>query len=59
MLRPKIKAKVIFSEDASAEVWVADDHSRVMLMMRTRLPKVGTATFQLSSREQIKDVARR
>jgi hypothetical protein len=30
-----------------------------MLMMRTRLPKLGTATFQLASREQLKDVARR
>jgi hypothetical protein len=59
VLRPKIKAKGIFAEDASAEVWVADDESRVMLMMRTRLPKLGTATFQLSSREQLKDVARR
>ena len=59
VLRPKIKAKGIFAEDANAEVWVADDESRVMLMMRTRLPKVGTATFQLTSREQLKDVARR
>ena len=59
VLRPKIKAKGIFGEDASAEVWVADDESRVMLMMRTKLPKIGTATFQLSSREHVKDVAKR
>jgi hypothetical protein len=59
VLRPKIKAKGIFAEDANADVWVADDETRVMLMMRTRLPKVGMATFQLSSREQLKDVAKR
>lgn len=57
VLRPRIKAKGIFAEDASAEVWVADDRSRVMLMMRTRLPTVGTATFQLRSREQLGAVA--
>ena len=59
VIRPKIKAKGIFAEEASAEVWVADDQTRMMLMMRTRLPKIGLATFQLRSREQLKDVARR
>ena len=59
VLHPKIKAKGIFAEEASAQVWVADDQSRVMLMMRTKLPGVGTATFQLRSREHLKDVAKR
>ncbi len=59
VLQPKIRAKGIFAEEASAEVWVADDRSRVMLMMRTKLPKIGLATFQLRSREQLKDVAKR
>ena len=53
VLQPKIKAKGIFAEEARAEVWVADDASRIMLMMRTRLPTVGTATFQLRSIEKL------
>jgi hypothetical protein len=52
VLQPKIKAKGIFAEEAGAEVWIADDTSRVMLMMRTRLPGAGTATFQLRSIER-------
>jgi hypothetical protein len=50
VLRPKIKAKGIFAENANAEVWLADDPSRIMLMMRTRLP-FGSVQFQLRTRE--------
>jgi hypothetical protein len=53
VLAPKIKAKGIFAEDARAEVWIADDSTRIMLMMRTKIPGAGTATFQLRSREQL------
>ena len=53
VLQPKIKAKGIFAEEASAEVWVADDPSRIMLMLRTRLPTVGTVTFVLRAIEQL------
>lgn len=48
VLQPKIKAKGIFSENAHAEVWVADDDSRMMLQMKTRLP-FGAVVFQLRS----------
>jgi hypothetical protein len=50
VLQPKIKAKGIFAENANAEVWIADDDSRVMLQMRTKLP-FGTVQFQLRKRE--------
>lgn len=53
VLQPKIKAKGIFSEGAQAEVWIADDDSRMMLQMRTRLP-FGSVVFQLRSREVVK-----
>jgi hypothetical protein len=53
VLQPKIKAKGIFAENANAEVWIQDDDARMMLQMRTRLP-FGTATFQLKSREMVK-----
>lgn len=50
VLQPRIKAKGIFAEGANAEVWVADDPSRIMLMMRTHLP-FGSVTFQLRERQ--------
>jgi hypothetical protein len=53
VLQPKIKAKGIFAENANAEVWIADDDSRMMLQMKTHLP-FGTVTFQLRSRENLK-----
>jgi hypothetical protein len=53
VLQPKIKAKGIFAENANAEVWIQDDAARMMLQMRTHLP-FGTATFQLKSREMVK-----
>ena len=51
VLRPSIKAKGIFSEKAHAEVWVADDDTRMMLQMKTRLP-FGSVVFQLRSVER-------
>jgi hypothetical protein len=56
VLHPKIKAKGIFAENAHAEVWIADDESRMMLQMKTRLP-FGSVQFQLRSRELVKPVA--
>jgi uncharacterized protein DUF3108 len=53
VLQPKIKAKGIFAENANAEVWIADDDSRMMLQMKTHL-QFGTVTFQLRSRENLK-----
>jgi len=46
VLQPSIKAKGIFAESAHAEVWIADDDSRMMLQMKTRLP-FGSVQFQL------------
>jgi hypothetical protein len=54
VLQPKIKAKGIFAEGANAEVWIADDDTRMMLMMRTKLP-FGSVHFQLRSREIVKE----
>ena len=54
VLAPKIKAKGIFSESSNAEVWIADDDTRMMLQMRTKLPAVGAVVFQLRSRELLK-----
>jgi Protein of unknown function (DUF3108) len=50
VLRPKIKAKGIFAENANAEVWLSDDSARLMLMMHTHLP-FGSVTFQLRERQ--------
>ncbi len=46
VLHPKIKTKGIFAESANAEVWIADDASRMMLQMKTKLP-AGNVQFQL------------
>ena len=53
VLQPSIKAKGIFAEGAHAEVWIADDDSRMMLQMKTRLP-FGSVQFQLRSQESVK-----
>ena len=58
VLQPKIKAKGIFAEGANAEVWIADDDTRMMLQMKTRLP-FGSVQFQLRSREFARPVANR
>lgn len=58
VLQPKIKAKGIFAETANAEVWIADDDSRMMLQMKTKLP-FGSVQFQLRSREMNKPIANR
>lgn len=50
VLQPSIKAKGIFAESAHAEVWIADDSTRMMVQMKTRLP-FGAVQFQLRSRE--------
>lgn len=58
VLQPKIKAKGIFAEQANAEVWIADDDTRMMLQMKTRLP-FGSVQFQLRSREMNRPIANR
>jgi hypothetical protein len=56
VLQPKIRAKGIFNESANAEVWIADDDTRMMLQLKTRLP-FGSVQFQLRSREMTGAVA--
>jgi hypothetical protein len=58
VLQPKIKAKGIFAEQANAEVWIADDDTRMMLQMKTKLP-FGSVQFQLRSREMSRPIANR
>ena len=37
VIRPIIKSKGIFSENGRAEVWLTDDHRRLMVQMKSRL----------------------
>jgi hypothetical protein len=48
VLQPIIKAKGIFSENGQAEVWLADDDSRIMLQMKSKL-SFGTLNLYLRS----------
>ncbi len=38
VLQPIIKAKGIFSENGQAEIWLTDDHRRIMVQMKSKLP---------------------
>ena len=46
VVKPQILGKGIFSEKSNAEIWFADDSTRVMLRMRSGLP-FGTLTLEL------------
>lgn len=48
VVQPIIKAKGIFSENGHAEVWLADDSSRIMLQMKSRL-SFGSLNLYLKS----------
>lgn len=48
VLQPIIKAKGIFSENGQAEVWLADDSTRIMLQMKSKL-SFGTLNLYLRS----------
>ena len=48
VVRPIIKTKGIFSENGHAEVWIADDSSRVMVQMKSRL-SFGSLNLYLKS----------
>lgn len=48
VVQPIIKAKGIFSENGHAEVWLADDSTRIMLQMKSRL-SFGTLNLYLKS----------
>ena len=46
VLHPSIKAKGVFGEGGQAEIWLADDSSRVMLQMKSKL-KIGSLNLYL------------
>ena len=46
VLHPTIKAKGVFGEGGQAEIWLADDSSRVMLQMKSKL-KFGSLNLYL------------
>ena len=48
VLQPIIKAKGIFSENGQAEVWLADDSTRIMLQMKSKL-SFGSLNLYLKS----------
>ena len=46
VLHPTIKAKGVFGEGGKAEIWLADDSSRIMLQMKSKL-KIGSLNLYL------------
>ncbi|MFL5561515.1 MAG: DUF3108 domain-containing protein [Gemmatimonadaceae bacterium] len=46
VLHPSIKAKGIFGEGGQAEIWLADDSSKIMLQMKSKL-KIGSLNLFL------------
>jgi hypothetical protein len=46
VLHPTIKAKGIFGEGGQAEIWLADDSTRAMLQMKSKL-KIGSLNLYL------------
>ena len=46
VLHPTIKAKGVFGEGGQAEIWLADDSSRIMLQMKSKL-KIGSLNLYL------------
>jgi len=50
VLKPEIKSKGLFSESGQAEVWLADDSTRYILRLKSKLP-VGTLYLELKDIE--------
>src|SRR6478672_2130474 len=48
VLHPTIKAKGVFGEGGQAEIWLADDSSKIMLQMKSKL-KIGSLNLYLKS----------
>ena len=57
VLKPTIKSKGLFSENGQAEVWLADDSSRTLLRLKSKLP-VGTLYLELKQAEYANAPAR-
>ncbi|HEX5520152.1 MAG TPA: DUF3108 domain-containing protein [Longimicrobiaceae bacterium] len=49
VVRPIIKTKGLFSEGGEAEVYFSDDARRILVMMRSKVPLVGSLTLHLRS----------
>lgn len=52
VLHPKIKSRGLFGENGEAEVWLADDSTRTLLKLKSKLP-VGTLYLELKTIENI------
>lgn len=52
LLRPTIKSKGLFSESGQAEVWIADDSTRPILRLKSKLP-FGTLYLELKDIENV------
>jgi hypothetical protein len=52
VLKPTIKSKGLFGENGEAEVWLADDSTRTLLKLKSKLP-VGTLYLELKGVENI------
>lgn len=50
VLRPTIKSKGLFGESGEAEVWLANDSTRTLLKLKSKLP-VGTLYLELKGIE--------
>lgn len=48
VIQPIIKTRGIFSEDGRAEIWLSDDHRRIMLQMKSKL-SFGSLNLYLKS----------
>jgi hypothetical protein len=48
VIRPIIKARGVFSEGGRAEVWLTDDHRRIMVQLKTHM-KLGSLSLFLRS----------
>lgn len=48
VLHPTIKAKGVFGEGGQAEIWLADDSTRMMLQMKSKL-KIGSLSLYLKT----------
>ena len=48
LVRPVIRTRGLFSDRGQAEVWLADDSTRIMLQLKARMP-VGSLTLRLKS----------
>jgi Protein of unknown function (DUF3108) len=52
LLRPTIKSKGLFSENGRAEVWLADDSTRIVLRLKSKL-SFGTLYLELKDIEHV------